>query len=78
VLGDGTSAAPAIAEPPKGDIWTQEEELALVKALKEIPKDLSDRWEMVAAAVVTKSKAACARRFKEMKDSYKAKKSNAQ
>jgi DnaJ family protein C protein 2 len=54
--------------------WTQEEELALVKALKEVPKDAADRWDQVAKAVGTKSKIACAKRFKEMKESYKAKK----
>lgn len=54
--------------------WTQEEELALVKALKDIPKDAQDRWDQVAKAVGTKSKVACAKRFKEMKESYKAKK----
>jgi hypothetical protein len=57
-----------------GVAWTPAEEVALVKALKDVPKDVSDRWDRVAAAVKTKSKAACARRFKEMKESYKAKK----
>lgn len=78
--GDATTGAPP--PPPasstdalsNGDVWNSTEELALVKALKEVPKDASDRWEQVSAAVGTKSKAACARRFKEMKQSYKAKK----
>ena len=54
--------------------WSKEEEMKLVKALKEFPKTLEDRWDRVAAAVGTKTKVACAIRFKELKKSVKAKK----
>jgi DnaJ family protein C protein 2 len=54
--------------------WSAAEELLLVKALKEVAKDAEDRWDQVAAAVGTKSKVACGRRFKEMKQKFKAKK----
>ena len=54
-----------------GSGWTQEQELALVKALKAIPKDQTDRWEAVAALVEGKSKAQCMKRFKEMKQSFR-------
>lgn len=56
--------------------WSDVEELALVKALKEVPKDAADRWDRVAAAVGTKTKVQCGRRFKEMKESFKARKAN--
>ena len=49
------------------EVWTKEEELALVKALKEYGKDLGEeRWNLVATAV-GKDKVACAKKFKEMK-----------
>lgn len=54
--------------------WSKEEEMKLVKALKEFPKTLEDRWDRVAAAVGSKTKVACAIRFKELKKSVKAKK----
>jgi hypothetical protein len=54
--------------------WSKEEEMKLVKALKEFPKTLEDRWDRVAAAIGTKTKVACAIRFKELKKSVKAKK----
>jgi DnaJ family protein C protein 2 len=70
---DAAAAAEA-AKPVLSDEWTAAEELLLVKALKEIAKDAEDRWDQVAAAVGTKSKVACGRRFKEMKQKFKAKK----
>jgi DnaJ family protein C protein 2 len=69
------AAAPAAAAPAAE--WREAEEVALVKALKDVPKDAADRWERVAAAVGSKGKAQCARRFKEMKEKFKAKKAGA-
>lgn len=51
--------------------WSEVQDLALVKALKCIPKDAADRWDQVAAAVERK-KMDCMRRYKEMKASHKA------
>jgi len=81
------SAAAAPAAPPAAD-WSEAQELALVKALKVVPKDAApaaggkaaaggdgggaDRWERVAALVPGKTKAQCARRFKEIKGAFKA------
>lgn len=73
--GGGSTAATAPAAAKAAEEWSAEEEVKLVKALKEVPKDAADRWDQVAAAVGTKSKTECARKFKQMKDSYKAKKS---
>ena len=53
------------------EVWTKEDDLALVKALKEHGKDLGEsRWDLVARAV-GKDKVSCARRFKEMKSAHK-------
>jgi DnaJ family protein C protein 2 len=76
------AAAPAAAAPaaPAAEAegpWGEAENLALVKALKDVAKDAADRWEQVAAAVGSRSKAACARRFKEMREAFKSKKAGA-
>jgi DnaJ family protein C protein 2 len=72
-------AAAAAAPKPKKVVadsgeWSEEQELALVQALKQYGKELTDRWEHIAAVVPGKSKAACFKRFKELKEVFKAKK----
>lgn len=70
------AAAPAAAAAPApaaGDAWNEEQELALVKALKTVGKDAEDRWGQVAALVPGKSKADCFKRFKALKEAHKAK-----
>lgn len=51
--------------------WSKEEDMKLVKALKEYPKTVDDRWDKVAAAVGSRTKVECAIRFKEMKQAVK-------
>jgi DnaJ family protein C protein 2 len=71
-------AAAAAAKPKKvvadSGEWSEEQELALVQALKQFGKELPDRWERISAVVPGKSKAACFKRFKELKEVFKAKK----
>ena len=55
--------------------WTDEQELALVKALKQYGKELEDRWEMIAKAVPGQNKTSCFRRFKQLRQSVRASKS---
>lgn len=73
----GEAAAPA-PKPKKvvaeSGEWTEEQELALVQALKQFGKELPDRWEQIATVVPGKSKAACFKRFKELRDVFRAKK----
>jgi DnaJ family protein C protein 2 len=53
----------------------QAQEMALVAALKQCPKELgAERWEAVAKLVPGKSKAACFKRFKELKEAFKSQK----
>jgi DnaJ family protein C protein 2 len=54
-------------------VWSEEQELALVQALKRHGKELSDRWERVAAEVPGKGKSACFKRFKELREAFRAK-----
>lgn len=55
--------------------WTEEQEVALVKALKQFGKELgTERWEKVAGVVPGKTKGQCFKRFKELREAFRAKK----
>lgn len=56
--------------------WSEEQELALVKALKVFGRDVEDRWDRISQSVPGKSKAQCFRRFKELRETFRAKKSS--
>jgi hypothetical protein len=58
--------------PKSGEEWTEEQELALVQALKQFGKELPDRWERIATTVTGKSKGQCLKRFKELKSVFRA------
>ncbi|KAK7318474.1 hypothetical protein RJT34_03176 [Clitoria ternatea] len=57
--------------------WSSAEDVALLNALKAFPKDVSMRWEKVAAAVPGKSKAACMKRFAGLKKGFRSAKAAA-
>ena len=48
----GAGAAPATVVSAASGEWSEEQELALVKALKQVGKDAEDRWGQVGAALV--------------------------
>ncbi|GLI61035.1 hypothetical protein VaNZ11_003299 [Volvox africanus] len=88
--GPSPSAAPAtsdVAVAAKGSkkavaadsgLWTEAQELALVAALKQCPKELgTERWDAVAALVPGKTKAQCFKRFKELREAFRSKKQTA-
>lgn len=53
----------------------QEQELALVAALKQCPKELgAERWDAVATLVPGRTKAQCFKRFKELREAFRSKK----
>nr|QFS19080.1 DnaJ subfamily C member 2-like protein [Apopellia endiviifolia (species B)] len=56
------------------EVWSETQELALVKALKTFPKDTAQRWERIAAAVPVKSKAQCFKKFAELRENFRSKK----
>lgn len=58
--------------------WSSGEDIALLNALKAFPKDVSMRWEKVAAAVPGKSKAACMKRVTELKKGFRSAKAAAE
>ncbi|KAG2484576.1 hypothetical protein HYH03_016619 [Edaphochlamys debaryana] len=79
--GEGAEAA-AGAKGKKAaadtGVWSEAQELALVAALKQCPKELgAERWDAVAALVPGKGKAACFKRFKELRDAFRSKKGGA-
>lgn len=51
--------------------WSSGEDIALLNALKAFPKDVPMRWEKIAAAVPGRSKAACMKRFSELKKDFR-------
>ncbi|DBA66447.1 hypothetical protein WJX79_001146 [Trebouxia sp. C0005] len=73
--GSPAAAAPA-ADTAAADpaVWTEEQQASLVRALKEISKDVPDRWQRVSALVPGKSRAQCQKRFRELKNDFRAKK----
>ncbi|CAH8323309.1 unnamed protein product [Eruca vesicaria subsp. sativa] len=57
------------------DGWSSVEERALVQALKTFPKETSQRWERVAAAIPGKTVVQCKKKFTELKEFIRSKKS---
>ena len=45
-------------------IWTEQDQILLEKGLRENPSSVSDRWQKIAAIVVTKNAQQCQERFK--------------
>ncbi|AEE75048.1 DnaJ and Myb-like DNA-binding domain-containing protein [Arabidopsis thaliana] len=56
------------------DSWSTVQERALVQALKTFPKETSQRWERVAAAVPGKTMNQCKKKFAELKEIIRNKK----
>ncbi|KAB5564978.1 hypothetical protein DKX38_005032 [Salix brachista] len=59
------------------DVWSAVQERALVQALKTFPKETSQRWERVAAAVPGKTVNHCKKKFALLKESFRNKKNTA-
>ncbi|ESR50049.1 transcription factor MAMYB [Citrus sinensis] len=57
-----------------GGVWSAGEDIALLNALKAFPKDVPLRWEKIAAAVPGRSKAACMKRFSDLKRDFRSSK----
>ncbi|KAJ9525225.1 hypothetical protein QJQ45_020759, partial [Haematococcus lacustris] len=71
-------AKPSVVVSADSGAWSEAQELALVQAMKQFGKELgTERWEKVAELVPGKSKAQCFKRFKELRDAFRAKKAPA-
>lgn len=65
----------AEAAADEGSGWSEVQSLALVKALKVFGKELGqERWVRISEAVPGKSKTECFKRFKELREGFRAKK----
>ncbi|KAJ7968037.1 dnaJ-like subfamily C member 2-like [Quillaja saponaria] len=63
-----------VSSSSEQDVWSAIQERALVQALKTFPKEISQRWERVAAAVPGKNVNQCKKKFSLLKESFRNKK----
>ncbi|XVF00130.1 hypothetical protein REPUB_Repub03eG0258500 [Reevesia pubescens] len=68
VYGNGVSSS------SEQDVWSAVQERALVQALKTFPKETSQRWERVAAAVPGKTVNQCKKKFTSLRENFRSKK----
>ncbi|KAJ8774220.1 hypothetical protein K2173_009651 [Erythroxylum novogranatense] len=68
------SAVNGVSSASEQDIWSAVQERALVQALKTFPKETTQRWERVAAAVPGKSVNQCKKKFALLKENFRSKK----
>lgn len=69
-----TEAVNDVSSVTDVEIWSDVQEKALVQALKTFPKDISQRWERVAAAVPGKTVHQCKKKFASLKENFRNKK----
>ncbi|KAL2629936.1 hypothetical protein R1flu_014622 [Riccia fluitans] len=72
--GNASGAANGNSGVVEQDLWSETQEIALVKALKTFPKDTAQRWERIAAAVPGKTKVQCFKKFAVLRENFKSKK----
>ncbi|XP_047338262.1 transcription factor MAMYB [Impatiens glandulifera] len=64
-------------EVENGDVnWSGGDDLALLNAMKAFPKEVSMRWEKIAAAVPGKTKGDCMKRITELKKGFRSSKNS--
>jgi len=61
----------------KSDDWSQEQQFAFEKALKEFNKDVLNRWDRIAERVSNKTKDDCMNRYKTLCAALKKKQQQA-
>ncbi|KAL2528123.1 Myb-like DNA-binding domain [Forsythia ovata] len=68
---EDSTTANGVASNSDQEAWSSVQEKALVQALKTFPKETSQRWERVAAAVPGKTVGQCKKKFTLMKDNFR-------
>lgn len=74
---DDVVTANGVSSSADQDVWSAVQERALVQALKTFPKETSQRWERVAAAVPGKTANQCRKKLASLKENFRSKKSTA-
>eukprot|EP00258_Populus_trichocarpa_P003187 XP_002303963.1 dnaJ homolog subfamily C member 2 [Populus trichocarpa] len=74
---DDVVTANGVSSSADQDVWSAVQERALVQALKTFPKETSQRWERVSAAVPGKTINQCKKKFALLKESFRNKKNTA-
>uniref|UniRef100_A0A5B6YYX4 Myb-like domain-containing protein n=1 Tax=Davidia involucrata TaxID=16924 RepID=A0A5B6YYX4_DAVIN len=77
-IGGGVMENDELKRENDGMNWSAGEDIALLNALKAFPKDVSMRWEKIAAAVPGKSKSVCMKRVAELKRGFRSSKASAE
>lgn len=73
-LNDDVTNSNVVSSSSDQDVWSAVQVTALVKALKTFPKEASQRWERVAAAVPGKTVNQCKKKLASLKDNFRSKK----
>ncbi|CAA2982277.1 dnaJ homolog subfamily C member 2-like [Olea europaea var. sylvestris] len=68
---DERAASNGVSSSSDLDAWSAVQEKALVQALKTFPKETSQRWERISAAVPGKTVSQCKKKFMLMKDNFR-------
>ncbi|KAJ6307480.1 hypothetical protein OIU76_017303 [Salix suchowensis] len=72
---DDVVTANGVSSSADQDVWSAVQERALVQALKTFPKETTQRWERVAAAVPGKTVNQCRRKLTSLKENFRNKNS---
>ncbi|XP_073035578.1 LOW QUALITY PROTEIN: uncharacterized protein [Primulina eburnea] len=70
-IQEGSTAVDRLTPSLDQDSWSAAQERALVQALKTFPKETTQRWERVSAAVPGKNVSQCKKKFTLMKESFR-------
>jgi len=63
---------PVVVHAAEPEAWNSDQQAAFEAALKSTPKEVEDRWEVIASKVPGKTKKDCVKRFKEIREKIMA------
>jgi DnaJ family protein C protein 2 len=69
---DESSPPPPVVVHAVESEWNSDQQAAFEAALKSTPKEVEDRWEVIASKVPGKTKKDCVKRFKEIREKIMA------
>eukprot|EP00262_Sarcandra_glabra_P000854 TRINITY_DN10903_c0_g1_i1.p1 TRINITY_DN10903_c0_g1~~TRINITY_DN10903_c0_g1_i1.p1 ORF type:complete len:651 (-),score=175.28 TRINITY_DN10903_c0_g1_i1:428-2380(-) len=72
--GGSSTVTNGVSGSAEQDVWSDTQQSALIQALKTFPKEASQRWERIAAAVPGKTMNQCKKKFMMLKENFRSKK----